>query len=198
MSREIKIVGTASRKVSPDTVKVYMYLMTEASTATLAQSIYNKKIELIDNILKQLGYNPEELVTEHFIVDKNIVYEDNKKVNKGYKAEATFSIVFDLDYNKLEELIANMSQALGMRITYDTYLKEADEVNQQVLNDAVQDACNKAGMVASACGVEVGEMLAIMYEDRPSFVGFRAVSDSHLKPSEVTVSKTIEITWELK
>ena len=198
MSKEIKIVGTASKKVSPDTVKVFMYLSTEANTSTLAQSIYNKKVELIDNILKQLGYNPQDLVTEHFVVGKNIVYEDNKKVDKGFRADASFSIVFDLDYNKLEELIASMSQALGMRITYDTYLKDAEAVSQEVLNSAVKDACDKAGMVANACGVEVGEITSIKYEDMPSFAGFRAVSESHLKPSEVEISKTIEITWELK
>ena len=195
----MRIVGTATKNFSPDTAKIYMNLDAVGKTADLAKSIFTNKSTLLTNIIKQLGFNPEDLRTEHFFVDKNYEYNNNKRVQNGFKADCTYSLVIDLDYQVLEQLITSLSQALEMRISYDVLLKEAKKEEQVVLDLAIADARNKAEVVAKSCGVTLGDIVGINYEEAPSFIGLRAVnSESNLAPSDVTITKTIELMWEIK
>lgn len=199
MERNLRVVGTATKKCSPDTAKIYMNLEAVGKTADLAKSIFTNKSTLLTNIIKQLGFNPEDLRTENFFVDKNYEYTDNKRVQNGYKADCTYSLVIDLDYAVLEQLITSLSQALEMRITYDVMLREAEKEEKEVLDLAIQDAKQKAEVVASSCGVKLGDIVGISYDEAPSFAGFRAVSsESNLAPSDVKITKSIEIMWEIK
>lgn len=195
----MRIVGTATKKFSPDTAIIYMNLDAVGKTADLAKSIFTNKATLLTNIIKQLGFNPEDLRTEHFFVDKNYEYNNNKRVQNGFRADCTYSLVIELDYSALEQLITSLSQALEMRITYNVMLKEAEKEEQSVLDLAIADARRKAEVVAKSCGVTLGEIVGINYEESPSFAGLRAVNgESNLAPTDVTITKTIELMWEIK
>ena len=201
MERNLTITGSATKTFSPDTVKVYMYLEAVSKTADSAKSVFTSKSTLMTNIIKQLGFNSDDLRTENFYVDKNYEYIDNKRVQNGYKADCTYSLTMDLDYNSLESLISGLSQALQMRITYDVLLKNREAEEKAVLQLAVENARSKAEYVASACGVKLGDIVGINYDGMQGAVAFRsvnAVDEGVLAPSDVKITKNIEIMWEIK
>ena len=200
MERNLRITGSSTKTFSPDTVTVYMNLEAVSKTADSAKTVFTSKSTLLKNIVDQLGFNSEDIRTEHFYVDKNYEYTNNQRIQNGFKAECTYSLTMDLDYDSLESLISSLSQALQMRITYDVLLKNREEEEKAVLKLAVEDAKKKAEDVAEACGVTLGDIVGINYDDMHGAVGFRSVSstDGALAPSDVKITKSIEIMWEIK
>lgn len=199
MERNLRITGSATKKYSPDTVKVYMHLDAVAKNAELAKKVFTSKSTLMTNIINQLGFNADDLRTENFYVDKNYEYKDNQRIQNGYKADCTYSLMMDLDYTALDNLITGLSQALQMRITYDVLLKDREKEEKAVLELAVEDAKKRAEYVANACGVKLGKIVGINYEGNYGCAAFRTVnaSEQNLAPSDVTITKSIELMWEI-
>jgi len=196
MERKLRITGKASVSANPDKIKVFMNLVAEAQTAELANSVFSKKVTLINNILKQLGFKADALKTESFVIDKNYEWQNNKQVEIGYKAVAHYSLVMDLDYAKLEKLISDVSAALGVKVTYNVFLSNEQALSDKAIELAIEDAFNKAELIAKKSKITLGGLVDINYVSEPSFAAYRAMG-ANIAPSEdITITRSVDMTWE--
>ncbi len=191
----LRVVGTASENASPDKIKVFMNLTAENQTADLTNKDFNKKTDLLNSILDSLGFSGL-VKTENFVIDKNFKWENNKQVEDGYKATADLTLVIDLDYDKLEDLIDKVSSSLGIKVTYDAMLEEGKALEDKVISLAIEDATSKAKLISQKAGVTLTELVEISYKPCEEHFEARALC---LAPSEdIVLTKSVVMVWEFK
>lgn len=197
MDRKLRVVARAAKKKAPDKIKIYIGLVAEAKTAEVANSIFSKKVALLNNILSQSGFDKQDLKTENFIIDVNREWQNGMQVDNGYYAKADYTLLMDIDYIRLEKIISSITQALGIKVTYDVLLSDITELENQVIELAVQDAKDKATLIAEYSGIRLGDIVYVDYQSAPSYAALRASNDGMQPSEDIEISKTIEMVWEI-
>lgn len=200
MERKLCIVGKATLKASPDKFKIFIGLLAEANTADLVNTVFTKKITLLNNILIQLGFDKDSLKTENFIIDAKKEWQNNKQVDAGYYAKGDYSLLIDVDYSLLEDIIAKLTQALGIKVTYTPQITDIDQLDNKAIAMAIDDATKKAQVIAEASKVTLGDIVEISYQGGGGGIALmRAATNSSIQPVEdIDITKTIEMVWEIK
>lgn len=134
----------------------------EASTAQQAVSGVAEKMSKIVSKLEELGISREEIYTKSYSL--NPVYDYNQKPPKlvGYRAEHTITISFT-DKSLAAKAIDDTSSLGVSRISVAFSVDKEIFLNAYkiALGKAVEEAMDKADIMASAAGVKIGKIISI-------------------------------------
>ena len=131
----------------------------------------------------------------------------NVQVNKDHQTKAkTYVASQDLIYEDKMNLDAMRRLLHELRVVSDFnfsvsyFLKNPLLVDQDAIILAVNDATDKAKIIASASGVTLGSIASIDYGSRPESSPMRAMSmmDSLSdRSSDMSVSQSVTISWKI-
>ena len=216
--RTIRVTGKGMLKVHPDMTRITITLegLHKEYGKTLQYS--SEDTETLKDLLAPFGFERKDLKTLSFKVDTE--YESYKEKDTwknrfiGYKFTHVLKVEFESDNKRLGKILyalANGPLRPELRLSYT--VKDPEAVKNALLGKAVQDAIAKAGVLAGAAGLRLGEIQSVDYswgeiefEYRPMdremklYECLPARSDSYdvdIEPDDVEVQDTVTVVWEI-
>ncbi|MEG1256731.1 SIMPL domain-containing protein [Clostridium sp.] len=209
--RLIRVNGQGNISVPPDTIQVDMVLITVKPTYEEAIKAAGMALEQLRNCLKEVGFEKEDMKTADFRV--NTKYETVKDMNDNYKRvfvgyEVTNHLKIEFEQNSIKlgrvlNALSNCDATPEFSIRY--MLKDDTEVNDILLRYAINDAKEKAKVMAEAAGVRLGKVINIDYSgsEFPLYKnsGMFVMADSSkidLEPANLELKATVTVVWRIE
>lgn len=168
MERTIRVKGTGSISVRPDTTRMRITLNEVLSSYEKAVEESTKKKKALTKKLEPLGFAGSDLKTLDFRIDPE--YESYQEKGCwyqkliGYRYLHEMKLEFPVDNALLGKLFYALAHCQGepeFRIQYT--IADPEPVKNQLLAKAVADAKAKASILAGAAGVQLKDLLTIDY-----------------------------------
>lgn len=201
--------GTSSMTVPPDWVTVRMNLESKSRDYSETVKDLNKKYSALEKELVMAGFSKDDIKTTNYTINKNIVWNNGKRIDSGYAGNQTLVLEFDNDNKKIIRLVETISGGkvdVSFGFQFGLSDKKKEETRNVLITKAVKDAKAKAETITTASGtnlknikkIEYGQLnvnhpmpmyeMKAMRADAPdSFGGFNA--------QEIEMSDSIVITW---
>jgi len=215
--KTITVKGTGKVSVKPDLIVVSMRLETAGKEYEKTTEDAARKIELINNSLKDAGFEKDAVKTTSFNVRadyENVRDENGRYVNvfKGYVCNHGLKIQFDFDTKRLAKVLSAVSSCVAKpEFSVSFTVKDPSAISKDLLNDAAKNAKEKAEILCAASGVRLGELTNIdynfghinAYSDTSYEIGSRCMakaaclSNIDVTPDDIDVSDSATFVWEI-
>lgn len=215
--RTIRVTGKGQLKVHPDMTRIVITLEGKNFDYGTTLKKSSEATEQLKDLLLPFGFERSDLKTLSFGVDSEYVSYKEKDEYKqrfdGYKYRHVLKVEFDSDNKRLGKILyalAHCSLNPEFRIGYT--VKDSEAVKNVLLGKAVQDAIAKAGVLAGAAGLKLGEIQSMDYSwgrvelevypmDRclaePMCGGGSGSYDLDIEPDDIDVEDTVTVVWEI-
>ncbi len=211
--KTITVKGTAKLAQAPDNVKVLLTLHSAAMQYDAAVERGAERLELLYSAAEKALFDRKDLITDSFAVQTR--YDNRRddsgnynRVFAGYEIVQQTSLSFEWNSEKLSALL-NAIAASGAEPEMEIVFGLCDEhsAELQALALAVQDAKDKAAVLATAGGVKLADIVAIDYGSTDRAVsptrydGVQAcmslARNVQINPADVDVRGTVTVVWEI-
>ena len=213
-ARTIRVTGKGFLRVKPDMVRITMTLEDVKREYDKALEASAEDSTVLKDLLKMEGFESSDVKTVSFSVDtEEESYKDKhgnwKSKFIGYKYRHVMKVEFPMDNDRLGQilyLIAN-NAAVRPEFRFSFFVKDEEASKNELLGKAVEDAKEKAHVLADAAGVELGDIVTVDYswgtidfEVQPIgnlslMAGASYKMD--LEPDDIDMSDTVTIIWKI-
>jgi hypothetical protein len=211
-SRVIEVNGTGEARTTPDVANLSLQVETHAATAEETSSKNAALAQKVVNELKDKLAGKGTVVTGDYSL--NPEYGENnhprqKPVITGYSAQNTITVE-TTELSLLGSLIDGAISAGANRINYLNFgLRDDTKAREQAIADASKDAQAQARALAASLNVKLkrvvrastvperGPILPMARMAAGSFAA-NANAPTPVEASEVTVSATVSLTYEIE
>ncbi|MCL2116416.1 MAG: SIMPL domain-containing protein [Methanobrevibacter sp.] len=222
----ISVKGKGNLKMSPNLTIVDFEIDVKNKDYEEAYKKYKKSLKKLNNIIKSLKFQKEDLKTKYWNAYPTMDYKEKlvgtnrvirEKVKK-YKISHSLKLEFDINNETLSNLLSEISKSefpLDMNIRYG--IKDKESVKNQLLEKSMIDAKNKAEIMVQSLGKELGELKEINYNVdniaikhfNPFEVGLKNLqfqesvdlSDFQVddfEPDDIEFKDDVEVIWAIK
>lgn len=152
---EITVTGTGEVLVPADTAIVSLGVTATNKEVLKAQKQANQAIAAIRDALLELGVQEEDINTDYINIYAMYDYSEGAEVLKGYNASSTLAIrVTDID--RVGEVIDTAFEAGANTLNGISFsASDTEEARAKAMKAAVQDAKEKADVLAGAAGLKI-------------------------------------------
>jgi uncharacterized protein YggE len=216
VEKTISVTGLGEVQASPDMATLRVGVVTEAASAGEALSDNNEAVEKLFSTLETSGIEPKDRQTTRFDISPQYRRDRGPRPGNlaqgepqepqiiGYQVTNEVSIkVRDLDgLGKLLDAVvdAGANRIQGIQFVIDDQTELVNEVRRQ----AIEDARNKADVLAAAAGASVGPVISIREHGTTPPPGPRKtlmMAESRSVPiaqGEQTVAERYDVTFRLE
>jgi uncharacterized protein len=188
--------GSATTQVKPDKVTVSLGVETTNTKAKAALAANSDLMNKIINALKVAGVKENETSTSSFTITPNRDYTVDK--NQGRLIGFTVSNSIQIDSNNVNKTSDWIDTAVSSgannvnSIYFSLSDKKLDNIKKQLLNEAIENAKEKADIAASALGLKiVGIRTVTIDQPTPIFTGPTSYGAQSLKTEAFAPSTPI-------
>ncbi|MDT8347959.1 MAG: SIMPL domain-containing protein, partial [Flavobacteriaceae bacterium] len=166
---EISLNGTAETWVTPDQTGIDIRLQELHPDLSSAISALNKQVARLQDELAKAGIDKSSIKTSVLNTSKQREYDGNKKkyIDKGYLAQQQLQVEFLASSRKLESVL-NRFNRIDFDFNFSVYFKLSDalrqNINDQLLVDAVKNAKHRAKIATEAMGVKLGAIKKLIVD----------------------------------
>jgi uncharacterized protein YggE len=207
--RTLSVSGTGTANLTPDIAYVNIGVHTEKQTAAEAVAENNTQTQKVVKSLTDFGIDPKDIQTTNFSIypqDKYDPQTNQPTGEKTYAVDNTVSVKVR-DLGKLGDLLDTVVQSGANTVSGIQFdVADKDKALAPARDAAVKDANAKAQELASSAGVQLGELIAISYQDVPvtpmfdARAGMAAAAQSSvpIQPGQLTFTVNVNETYGIK
>ncbi|XP_056421898.1 interleukin-1 receptor-associated kinase 1-binding protein 1 isoform X1 [Hyla sarda] len=194
--REVQVTGTAELSAAPDRARVCISLSSSKVAAAEAKSSVVRRLEYIEQTLRQRGL-PEGDIT--------ISKEIERKAN-AYQMDAEVCVVFE-DFEKLQNICNMLVEKLDSSVCISSphfyhSPENMEKLRRQVCLNAVSNARRKAQDVCRLVGQSLGKAVIIREEEMKEWEDQVDPASSSLqrkiKSATIHATSKVSATFEIK
>ena len=162
--------------------------------------------------LKKKGIAEESIHTNNYSITENMVFDGGKRVQQGFKGSVNVMLAANYSPQLIHKVLESVSSyKLNYTINFSMSEDQLQRLTKIAMVRAVEDAKQKALILAEASNVQLGSILKISYgidQYRPEpFLSERMMSSQtdelsqnelNLSPPMISLFKTVLIIWEIK
>lgn len=199
MTRSLKIVGKGNVKVQPDMMRFHYELVQDAPSYSDSFSKLTEQYNAIVKAFKAVGFNTILIKTSS--IDVFIIHE-TKDTPKMFRSSQRLVFEDKIDLKRMSSLLDALRSNDDFNFSLSYFIKDPRSYNQDAIISAINDAHDKAKIMASASGVKLGDIREITYgvgSDEPML--YRAMaSDSMdgMSATDISISQEVSIAWDIK
>ena len=220
MMRTITVKGVGNVSARPDYITISMNIESVHKDYDMAMKSASERIAKLQEAAISSGYLKDDIKTVSFNVDTR--YESIKDRQGNYKREFAgyactyqLKLAFGFDNKQLAKVIssiANSGAKPELNIAFT--VKNPAKVSEELLISATKNAREKAAILCSASGCEMGQLLSIDYNwgelnimSRTSYemedclmplAEMDKCCAPEIEPDDIDVSDTVAFVWEVK
>ena len=175
----------------------------------------NRLSYTLDEFQKELigkGISDASIQTANYSITENMIYENGKRFQKGYQGAVSIVVAEKYSPQLIEKVLESVkSFQLNYSINFTMSDKQKVRLTEIAMENAVEDAKQKAMILTEASNVQLGDILKISFgvdQFRPDpFLSERVMSsradiigqnELNLSPPLTSLSKSVLIVWKIK
>lgn len=214
--KTLHISGSGDISVKPDVANITFNLSAMDIEFGKAVNELNEKVNSLSKALKKVGIPQQEIYSSNYRINKEFKhnYKSGSKTFLGYKVSHTIKVQTLADTKSVNKVFtAIISSVKDAELNLSFAIKDSRKYKDIIIKKAINDAKNKAELIAETAGVELSEIIEIRYSNTPMY--FRS-SDNILRtsskmmskgddvmienfnPSKIKQSTTVAIIWKIK
>jgi len=189
----LKVQGSGVVNVTADVARVVLGVRESVSDVKLAQSTVNEKINAIFDALLEAGVSSKDIATESIYIFANYDYSGEEERLVGYTASNSISIV-TADIDKMGEYIDIAFEAGANSLDSVEFSAQDDtQAQKEALKLAVENAYEKAEVIAEAAGMEIIAVKSFDEAERQSYAAAGAkYSNARVEAAAVDSSTRVQ------
>lgn len=169
MDKSISVTGTGTMKVDPDVAYVQLGVTTQKNTSKEARSENAKTIATIRKALIKAGVKDEDIQTQYLNAYSTYDYSAPSAtlVPAESTSMSTICVVSNQlkisvrDLNKLGSIVNSALDAGATDFNgVDYAIEDSDKYYDQLVDEAMKSANNKAKLIAKASGMTLGSIVS--------------------------------------
>ena len=215
--RTIRVTGKGQLKLRPDTTRITMTLegVYPDYGETLRHS--SEDTEALKDVLSGFGFARTDLKTLNFSVDTEYESYRERDVYKqrfvGYRFQHMLKVEFPSDNERLGRILyalANCAVSPEFRLSYT--VSDPEAAKNELLAKAVEDAKEKAAVLARAAGVTLQCIESVDYSwgeidieycpmerlAKPTQALMAKSYALDIEPDDIEISDTVTVIWEIE
>lgn len=211
--RTIKIVGTGTLRVHPDTTVITMELTGISPMYSEAVEMSAQRTDMLKAALSPLGFDRTDIKTLSFDIEANYEsYEENGAYRRrltGYSFTHRAKLSFASDNLRLGNILAALADCEAKPLIEISYtVRDSEAAKNTLLANAVSDARKKAETLTAAAGVKLCDIQSIEYSRTETDMSIRPMMkclDSRessclpdIDPDDINLSGTVTVTWQIE
>ncbi|WP_224996515.1 SIMPL domain-containing protein [Cesiribacter sp. SM1] len=203
----IEVQGQGRMRVQPDQTIVMIQVQNTNTEAGRSVQIVTEQVEQLLKKLQEAGFRKDEIKTSQFFLNENNEWRDGRMFRNGYTASQTMEVRFPLDQQrmtKLTNVFANTQEGVTFQFSFGLSDKLQQQVKDELIRKAIQDAREKASVIARSANIRLGSIRKIDYGQqgiRPyeATVGYSGVAEMRKQAADFpqTEIQTIEMTDQI-
>lgn len=218
MTRTITIKGVGKLSLKPDQVVVSLTLNATDKNYDKTMDTAAKHLEQLRGALVGIGFTKDDLKTTNFNVNTEYESERDKNGNYkrifiGYSVTHQLKLEFDFDSQRLSQTLGAIAGCIAEpELNVQFTVKDKKSVDAALLENACVNAKAKAGILAKASGVTLGDLISIDYnwgelhlfsqtqydmEDNCMRMASAAPTSIEIKPDDIDISDSVTFVWEI-
>ncbi len=213
--RTIRVTGRGNIKVRPDMTRLTIALGGVFPDYAEAISRSTAQTEAFRELLVELGFKSTDLKTLAFYIDAEYEnysdeHERYKRQFVGYRYSHELKIEFLSDNELLGKTLFKLGQskfAPEFRISFT--VSDPEAAKNELLGKAVQDAVEKAEVLAKAAGLSLGAIQTVDYSwgeinlevspiEKSMMCPDAAPSEMDIEPNDLEMADTVTVVWEIE
>ena len=198
MSNVMRVEGYGEMNAKPDMMRFNYDLVQDADSYSESHIQLTAQYEELVQAFKSVMLNTALIKTSS--VDVSIIhpYEDKPK-----QFRSSQKIVFEdkINLEKMNALLDALRASTDFNFSLTYFIRDSTKYEYDALILAINDATDKAKIMASASGVKLGPIKNIEYgESRNNQPLMRTMSIdySSMNAQELSVSERVTVSWEIK
>jgi len=208
--RTVTVEGVGTVEAEPDQATIMFAVVTRAPEPEAARRQNAEAAEQAMNAVRELGIEDRKIQLLNLRLDEEVEYTDGRRERIGFIARRDVKVTVD-NLDLVPRLVAEVVQQGANELNGIQYgLQNREAVEDQALQAAAARAREKAQLLASSLGGEVGRVLTItqgsVQVPQPPPVMFAraemAAADEGnpgaYAAGEITVRATTTVTFELE
>jgi uncharacterized protein YggE len=209
---KMQVVGKAIIESVPENIQIHIPVRMIDSSFVICADKLAVKLKNLQKELENTGIKTDHIKTLDFSVKENFVYKERERKREGYVGTANMQIT-DIYSSKLLGNTLEVLKQIEMpySIGFELSDRQRENLTESAIQKAVQDAKNKAGLLALASGVELKRITRIAYDyghidydlttmiekEKKDDVFYNMGNDLKLSPKEVKIEKKVIIEWQV-
>lgn len=164
---DIIVNGEGLKFYKPDEVKLSITFKYGQESYEQALDFGAKEVQKFITMLKKFGFTKKDLQTSNFNIYRERVYneQERKYIDARFMYEQASFLKFDYDMKKLSELMESISKLKNppiYRVSFD--VKDSQNVKDEVLAAAYEDAKAQAESIAKAAGLKLKKCVKVSFQ----------------------------------
>ena len=213
-AQTLSVQGDASIAVKPTETTINLSVESKSATYPGAVQDMIKRVDRLSKDLKKLGFKDADIITSNFNVNQDRIYIKNMWKDSGFVATQNLMVSFAQDKEKLLNVLnaATKSSAKpAIRLSFGLDAKRKNEVKNELIKLAVEDAKSKADIIAMASGYKITGIKEIQYGQSSSgpqplhevanYAAFSKVADveiSNFEAADLKYNESISIVYSIE
>lgn len=205
MKRTITVTGRGEITLCPDTAKLTMELREESAEHAAVTAACGARAELLLSALEKADIDRKEVRTLSLRVDARYETTDGARTFAGYTAVQRLQLLCGADAGTLAPILeAARTSGADPLLSLDYTVRDLQSYRANLLSLAVEDAADKAAIIAEAACVPLGRLLNITYAQpvampmRTLRMAARGDFGADLTPEDVTLSDEVTAVYEIE
>ncbi|MBO4364558.1 MAG: SIMPL domain-containing protein [Clostridia bacterium] len=218
MKRTVNVTGEGRLNLPPDTVEFSLNINATDKNYDRAVEISAEKLERLAEAVKPLGFAKEDLKSSNYNIypEYDSVRDPEtgnySNVFKGFRVNHSVMISFRFDKNLLSDMISAIASSVSEPDLHIAFtLKNREEAAKELLRLAVENAYEKAQVLAAAAGVKIDRVVYIdAAQNRSGFYSTTSMDNAavglckmarggsvEMAPQDVNLSETVRVIYEI-
>lgn len=208
--KTIRVMGTGFVKIAPDTTRLTFSIDSKYDSYEKAYNEASLGNNGLRDALKKLNIPKESLKTSDFSISKHREWI-SKEVRwlVEYHLNQSLSIELPLDSVLTSKVMSTLGAAWPeLEVNISFIRKDSHGAKLQILESAVKDAREKAGVIAMTLGHKLGGIVSVDYSKRSIDIEFHSdaelceekcygASPVEYTPDDIEAGDTVETVWYL-
>lgn len=167
----LEVQGSGRMRVQPDQTVVMVNVQSANTEAGRAVQVVTERVEQLLKKLQEAGFTKEEIKTSQFYLSENNEWRDGRMFRNGYTASQTMEIKFGLEPKRMTRLttvFAGTQEGVTFQFSFGLTDKLRQQVKEELIRKSIQDAREKASVIARSANIRLGTIQKIEYGSQPS------------------------------
>lgn len=203
----LRVQGHGQVATNPDIVVLHIELSFEGRDYGKTVTGLNARLDALRGSVTHAGEDSKELKTVSFGIDVAKDYVDGRYVFRGFKGGHSLELRMPFDQARLARVFSSITESKAEpELSIQFTVSDPEAIRRGVLANAVANARQRAEIIATAAGQQLGRIIAIDY----GYAEVRVSSECYdvdavvlseaapeLAPADIESADTIRVTWEI-
>ena len=162
----IEVIGIGELSVQPDQTVVNIAATAINAEGGEASKEVTEQINRLVKKLQQVGFKKQAIQVSHFYLAENNRWRNGEMLKDGYRASQHIELTFANDAELLQKVSSTLQKVDdGTTFNFSFTLSDAKrkEIKEEVIRKAIQDAREKASVIARSAGIQLRGIYKIQY-----------------------------------